>query len=87
MAKINFKHRMIQIGVQSCYRAIKKAEKKLERYREECKHPVIEETDYMWRIGSVVKAKVCKVCGEVISTPFSEGESEMWRIQTNEIES
>jgi hypothetical protein len=65
------KHSRIKRKVQACYDAIKKAEEDLRTLRNVCSHPKSErkkDVDYMWRIGSTMKADICGICGEVIMT-------------------
>lgn len=65
------KYSEIKKNVNHCYEMIKHFEEALKELREICDHPETEIVDYMWRIGSITKANVCKICGEVIDTPFS----------------
>lgn len=48
------------------YAQIHEAENKIKDIRSECKHAHTKETQYSWRIGSILPAIVCVDCGELI---------------------
>lgn len=52
---------------ERCFEQIKVAKERLEEIRKICKHEKTYENDYMWRIGSTVRANICEYCGEFIS--------------------
>ena len=49
------------------YEQIRKAQDRLKELREMCKHEHYWETNYSYRIGSLMPAIVCSDCGELIS--------------------
>lgn len=66
------KHEIIKGTVEYFYEVIKNSEEALKELRGKCDHPEIEEMDYMWAPGHLMRGKICKICGEVTQTMYDD---------------
>jgi len=56
----------IKSEVQQMYRRIVDAEERLKELREICMHNDTSYGNYQLRVGLMVKAEICEICGELI---------------------
>ncbi len=57
---------------------IMSAENELLRLRSECTHPTYRTEMYMWRVGSMIPARICDVCDASIPGITEEESNAVW---------
>lgn len=57
--------------VQNIYESIKYLEERLKIIREEkCYHPITHIRNYQWRVGAIIEARMCDICGKVLPLDY-----------------
>jgi hypothetical protein len=56
----------IKTETENCYKTIKQAEDRLTEIRAICPHEKTFIGNYMWRVGHIQQAHICKYCGQFI---------------------
>ena len=62
----------IKTECELIYTQIQSLEDRLTRLRSICKHVNTHNGNYSYRVGSIVPAKICSDCGEVLTTEWEK---------------